>query len=84
MKNQEQVMEFNFEDNFVIRPINEEENDFIITYGNLQATPQHFNKREDAMECIKRKDWNLIATMCIKIAEATIKLNNKKETEEQE
>ena len=83
MENQEQVVEFNFEDNFVIRPVNEEENDYIITYGNLQATPYHFSKREDAQECIKRKDLNLIATMCIAIAKATMELNNKNKEEEQ-
>ena len=83
MKNQEKVVEFNFENNFIIRPTNEEDNDFIITYGDLQATPYHFNKRKDAEECIKRKDWNLIAAMCIAVARTTMELNNKKETEEQ-
>ena len=33
---------------FKIRPINEEQNDFIITIGQHLATDQHFKKREEA------------------------------------
>ena len=41
-------MMFDFEDVFVVRATNPENNDFIITIGNRFATPKHYESREEA------------------------------------
>lgn len=77
----ENAMMFDFEDVFVVRATNPENNDFIITIGNRYATPKHYETQEEAQEAIKNRDWNLIATLAIELAEqATEKQisNNKK------
>ena len=77
----ENVMMFDFKDAFVVRATNPENNDFIITVGNRLATPKHYETQEEAQEAIKNRDWNLIATLAIEIAEKAIKnhmSNNKK------
>lgn len=66
-------MEFDFKDAFIIRPTNEENNDFIITLGDNIATPHHYKSQKEAKQAIMKKDWNLIATLAISIAENTIK-----------
>lgn len=74
-------MEYNFKDAFIVRATNEENNDFIITLGDKIATPYHFPSRKEAEKAIMKKDWNLIATLAISIAENTIKnhINENKE-----
>lgn len=77
----ENVMMFDFEDAFVVRATNPENNDFIITIGNRLATPKHYESEEKAQEAIKNQDWNLIATLAIELAEQAINnymSNNKK------
>lgn len=77
----ENVMMFDFEDVFVVRATNPENNDFIITIGNRFATPRHYETQEEAQEAIKNRDWNLIATLAIELAEQAAKnhmSNNKK------
>lgn len=77
----ENAMMFNFEDAFVVRATNPENNDFIITVGCKLATPKHYESKEEAEEAIKNRDWNLIATLAIEIAEQAVKnhkSNNKK------
>lgn len=77
----ENAMMFDFEDVFVVRATNPENNDFIITIGNRYATPKHYETQEEAQEAIKNRDWNLIATLAIELAEQTVKnhrSNNKK------
>ena len=77
----ENAMMFDFEDVFVIRATNPENNDFIITVGNRMATPKHYETQEEAQEAIKKRDWNLVATLAIEIAEQAVKKqmsNNKK------
>lgn len=66
-------MEFNFKDSFVVRPTNEEGNKFIITCGDKIATSETYENREDAEQAIENKDWNLIATLAISIAEQAIR-----------
>lgn len=78
----ENAMMFNFEDAFIVRATNPENNDFIITIGNRRATPNHYESREEAQEAIKQRDWNLIASLTIEIAEQAVrnyKSNNKKD-----
>lgn len=77
----ENAMMFDFEDAFVVRATNPENNDFIITIGNKIATPKHYESEEEARETIKNRDWNLIATLAIELAEQAAKnhmFNNKK------
>lgn len=75
-------MEYNFKDAFIVRAMNEENNNFIITIGEKIATPQHFSSRKEAEQAIMKKDWNLIASLAISTAEITIKryLEEKGET----
>lgn len=74
-------MEYDFKDAFIVRATNEENNDFIITLGDKIATPYHFPSRKEAEKAVMKKDWNLIATLAISIAENTIKnhINENKE-----
>lgn len=74
-------MEYNFKDAFIVRPTSEENNDFIITLGDKIATPYHFSSQKEAEQAVMKKDWNLIATLAISIAENTIKkyINENKE-----
>lgn len=75
------AMMFDFEDVFIVRATNPENNDFIITIGNRYATPKHYETQEEAQEAIKNRDWNLVATLAIELAEQAIKnhmSNNKK------
>lgn len=77
----ENAMMFDFEDVFVVRATNPENNDFIITIGNRYATPKHYKSEEEAQEAIKNREWNLIATLAIELAEQAAKnhmSNNKK------
>lgn len=47
-------------DIFKIRPINEENNDFIITIGNHLATEIHFKTEEEAKQYIKYPRWETV------------------------
>ena len=68
------TMMFDFEEAFVVRATNPENNDFIITIGNRYATPKHYESKEEAEKEIKEKNWNLIATLAIELAEQAIKI----------
>ena len=48
---------------FKIRPINEEQNDFIITIGQHLATDQHFKTREEAEQYRDTPQWDMILAM---------------------
>lgn len=74
-------MDYNFKDAFIVRAINEENNDFIITLGNKIATPYHFSSQKEAEQAIMKKDWNLIASLIISIAEAAIEKQSKEKGE---
>lgn len=50
----------NLEELFVIRPTNEEQNDFVITIGDFIATNKHFTSRESAREYIATPQWDMI------------------------
>lgn len=50
-------------DVFVVRPTNEEQNDFIITVGKHLATEKHFKNREDAEIYIETPKWDMILAM---------------------
>lgn len=76
-------MEYDFKDAFIVRATNEENNDFIITLGDKIATPYHYPSQKEAEKAVMKKDWNLIATLAISIAENTIKnyISKNKEVE---
>ena len=67
------IMMFDFEEAFVVRATNPENNDYIITIGNKYATPKHYESEEEAKKDIKERNWNLIATLAIELAEQAIK-----------
>lgn len=50
---------------FVVRATNTEENDFIITCGNQQASVKHFKTAKAAQMYINSKPYELIATLCV-------------------
>lgn len=53
----------NVDELFKIRPINEEQNDFIITIGQHLATDQHFKTREEAEKYRDTPQWDMILAM---------------------
>lgn len=52
-------------DYFVVRATNTEENDYIITCGNQQASTKHFKTAKAAQMYINSKPYELIATLCV-------------------
>lgn len=59
-------------DLFVVRPTNEENNDFIVTIGRNLATEKRFKTKEEAKNYIKYPKWDTTFAL---IAEM-IELNN--------
>lgn len=74
-------MEYNFKDAFIVRAMNEENNDYIITLGDKIATPYHFSSQKEAERAIMKKDWNLIASLIISVTESAIKNHLKEKGE---
>ena len=60
----------NLAEAFIIRPVNQDENEYIITIGNHLATEEKFPSREAAEERINQTDWNLVAAMFYALKEA--------------
>ena len=57
------------EDLFVVRPTNEEQNDFIITVGRHLATEKHFKSRKEAEEYIDTPKWDTILALVGEVQE---------------
>lgn len=55
---------------FIIRPISQEGNEYMITIGNHLATEEKFPTREAAEERINQTDWDLVAAMVYALKEA--------------
>lgn len=53
----------NVKELFVISPINEEQNDFIITVGKHLATEKHFKTREEAEQYKDTPQWDTVLAM---------------------
>lgn len=53
----------NVEEFFVVRPTNEEQNDFIITVGKHLATEKHFTTREEAETYRDKPQWDTVLAM---------------------
>ena len=60
----------NLAEAFIIRPADQDENEFIITIGNHLATEEKFPSKEAAEERINQTDWNLVAAMVYALKEA--------------
>lgn len=56
-------------DLFVIRPTNEEQNDFIVTVGKHLATETHFKSREEAENYIETPKWDTILALVGEVQE---------------
>ena len=52
---------------FIIRPTNEEQNDFIITVGRHLATEEHFKTRGEARAYIERPKWDTVLALISEI-----------------
>lgn len=48
---------------FVVRPLDAEEKEYVITIGNHLATEKRFKTKMDARRCIDEKNWDLIASL---------------------
>lgn len=48
---------------FVVRPLDAEEKEYVITIGNHLATEKRFKTKADARRYIDSKNWNLIASL---------------------
>ena len=75
---------------FIVRPINEEENDYIITIGRHLATEKHFKTRGEAEEYKSNVQWDMIVALIAemmdvketKVKKTEVKMtNNFQETE---
>ena len=55
---------------FIIRPISQEGNEYMITIGNHLATEEKFPTREAAEKRINQTDWDLVAAMVYALKEA--------------
>lgn len=53
----------NVKELFVVRPTNEEQNDFIITVGQHLATEKHFPTREEAEAYRDTPQWDTALAM---------------------
>lgn len=48
---------------FIVRPLEAEEKEYVITIGNHLATEKRFKTKADARRCIDEKNWDLIASL---------------------
>lgn len=74
--------EINWNEVFIVRPTNTEENDFMITIGNRLATTRRFKTAKAAQLYINGKPWELIATLVFACHEM-IKLQENENQSEQ-
>ena len=73
--------EFKWEEVFIVRPTNTEENDFMITIGNRLATKKRFRTAKAAQLFINKKPWELIATLIFACNEMIKKQENENQSE---
>lgn len=57
---------------FKVRPLGTEEEGFIITAGNMMASKKTFETQKEAEEYIKSKPYDLIFTLAVAAAKATL------------
>lgn len=73
---------FNWEEVFVVRPTNTEENDFMITIGKRLATTKRFKTAKAAQLYINKRPWELIATLVFACYEMIKQQENENPMEE--
>lgn len=59
---------------FIVRPTNEEQNNFVIIIGKHLATEEHFRTREEAEAYKENPKWDMIFALCAEM----IDMNNGK------
>nr|DAF98544.1 MAG TPA: hypothetical protein [Microviridae sp. ctuZ46] len=78
--NQKNEKGFEAKDNFIVRAVNEENEDFIITIGRHLATTKHFESKEEAERYIEKPEWDTTLALMAEMLEAHDQmLNNKSE-----
>lgn len=60
---------------FKVRPLGTEEEGYIITAGNMMASSKIFKTQKEAEEYIESKPYDLIFTLAVAAAKATLTEN---------
>lgn len=71
----------NVKELFQISPVNEEQNDFIMTVGKHLATERHFKTREEAEQYRDTPQWDMVFAMVAEMFEINKELEHKKNKE---
>lgn len=71
----------NVKELFQISPVNEEQNDFIMTVGKHLATERHFKTREEAEQYRDTPQWDMVFAMVAEMFEINEELEHKKNKE---
>lgn len=66
---------------FVIRTLNEEQTDIIVTVGKHLATKRHFKSKIEAENYIKKPKWDMILALISEITTNLNKLDNEQTDE---
>ena len=74
----EETVKIEAKDNFIVRALNEENNDFIITIGRHLATTKHFESKEEAEKYIERPEWDTTLALMAEMLEAHDRMLNDK------
>lgn len=64
---------------FQIRPLNEEQNNFIITVGKHLATKKHFKSKDDAEKYMKTPKWDTVIALLSEVVTNINKLEDEKD-----
>ena len=76
-------MKQDFNEVFKVRKIKRDEEEFyMITIGDRQASWEEFETEKKAQMKINKTDWNLVASMFAVLLQAENKKENTKQTEE--
>lgn len=65
-------------DLFIIRPTNEEQNDFVIIIGKHLATEKHFETKEEAEVYKIDPKWDMIFALCAEMIDMNNERNKNK------
>ena len=76
--NQKNKEGFEAKDNFIVRAVNEENNNFIITIGKHLATNKHFKSKEEAEKYIEKPEWDTTLALIAEMLEAHDQMLNDK------
>lgn len=70
-------------DIFMVRPTNEEQNEFVVTLGDQLASDRKFKTRREAYRFINSRPWELIFALAIFVSKRTYEINVSRETKEE-